>query len=143
MYKKTIEYLDYNGLSRKEDFYFNLDEAEITKMELGISGGLSEMIKRIVSAQDVPSLVDEFDSIICASYGVKSPDGKRFVKSKELTDEFKQTRAYSNLFMELISDADASTAFINGIVPKSAVKKLEENKDLVDKINKDLGITAS
>lgn len=117
MLKKTITYTDYNEVERKEDFYFNLTKAEIMEMEMSISGGLTEMINRIVAAQDAPAIVKIFKELVLKAYGVKSPDGKRFIKSDELATEFAQTEAYSQLFMELATDADAASAFVNGIVP--------------------------
>ena len=119
MLKKTIKYTDYNGETREEDFYFNLNKAEVTELELSKQGGLSEYIKRIVAAQDAPSLVELFKELICKSYGEKSLDGKRFVKSKELTEEFTQTEAYAELFVELASNAEEATKFVNGIMPKN------------------------
>ena len=119
MLKKTIKYTDYDGNEREEDFYFNLNKAEVTEMELSKQGGLSEYIKRIVAAQDAPSLVELFKELICKSYGEKSLDGKRFVKSKELTEEFTQTEAYAELFVELASNAEEATKFVNGIMPKN------------------------
>lgn len=117
MLKKTITYTDYNGVERKEDFYFNLNKAEVTEMELSTEGGLAERIQKIVAAQDAPSIIKIFKKLILDAYGEKSPDGKRFVKSKELSDAFAQTEAYSNLFMELAVDAKAASDFVNGIVP--------------------------
>lgn len=117
MLKKTITYTDYNGTERTEDFYFNLTKAEIMQMEMGTTGGLAEKIKRVVDAQDAPAIMDIFKDLILRAYGEKSADGKRFVKTKELRDEFEQTEAYSQLFMELATDADAATKFVNGIVP--------------------------
>ena len=117
MLKKTITYTDYNGAERKEDFYFNLTKAEIMEMEMSTSGGLTEMINRIVAAQDAPAIIKIFKELVLKAYGVKSPDGKRFIKSDELATEFAQTEAYSQLFMELATDADAASAFVNGIVP--------------------------
>ena len=117
MLKKTITYTDYNGVERKEDFYFNLTKAEIMEMEMSTSGGLTEMINRIVAAQDAPAIIKIFKELVLKAYGVKSPDGKRFIKSDELATEFAQSEAYSQLFMELATDADAASAFVNGIVP--------------------------
>lgn len=117
MLKKTITYTDYNGTVRTEDHYFNLSKAELMEMEMGTTGGLAEMIKRIVDAQDAPSIVKIFKELILKAYGVKSADGKRFMKSDDISTEFAQTEAYSILFMELATDADAASAFINGIVP--------------------------
>lgn len=118
MLKKTIKYTDYNGIERTEDFYFNLSKAEILTMEMGTEGGFAEMINKIVKAQDMPAIIDVFKKIVLMSYGQKSPDGKRFIKSDEASKEFSETEAYSNIFMELATDAKAASDFINGIVPK-------------------------
>ena len=117
MLKKTITYTDYNGTERTEDFYFNLSKAEVMEMEMSTSGGLAEMIERIVAAQDAPAIIKIFKDLVLKAYGVKSPDGKRFIKSEELATAFSQTEAYSILFMELATDADAAAKFVNGIVP--------------------------
>lgn len=117
MLKKTINYTDFNGVERKEDFYFNLTKAEIMEMEMTTVGGFAEMIQKVVDAQDTPSIVKIFKDIILKAYGEKSPDGKRFVKSESLSDAFAQTEAYSVLFMELATNADEAAKFINGIVP--------------------------
>lgn len=118
MLKKTITYKDYNDVERKEDFYFNLSKAEIMEMELGTEGGLAEMIQKIIDTKDIPQIVSLFKRLVLEAYGEKSADGKRFIKNQELRDGFAQTEAYSELFMELATDADAAAAFVNGIVPK-------------------------
>lgn len=120
MLKKTITYTDYNGVERKEDFYFNLTTAEIMEMEMSTTGGLAEMIKRVVNTQDVPAIVKIFKDLILKAYGEKSIDGKRFIKVKDgvkLADAFAETEAYSILFMELATDADEAAKFVNGIIP--------------------------
>lgn len=117
MIKETITYTDYNGVERTEDFYFNLTKAEVTEMQLQTEGGLSEMIERIVKAQDVPQIVGIFKTIILKAYGVKSADGRRFIKNDQLRDEFSQTEAYSQLFMTLATDADKAADFVNGVLP--------------------------
>lgn len=118
MLKKTITYTDYNDNTRTEDFYFNLTKAEIMEMEMSTTGGLAEMIQRIVAAQEAPAIIKIFKDLILKAYGVKSPDGKRFIKNQEKIDEFAQSEAYSILFMELATNADAAAAFVNGIMPK-------------------------
>lgn len=126
MLKKTITYTDFNGVERTEDFYFNLTKAEIAEMELEIPGGMTTMIDRITKTQDTPSLVKLFKDLILRSYGKKSDDGRRFIKNPDVVDEFKDSEAYSELFMELATNADAASAFVNGIVPKipEAAKKI-------------------
>ena len=119
MLKKTIKYTDYDGNEREEDFYFNLSRAEVTEMELSKEGGMSEYIKKISATQNGPELIKLFKEIIIKSYGEKSLDGKRFIKNKELTEAFIQTEAYSELFVELASNADEAVKFVNGIMPKN------------------------
>ena len=118
MLKKTITYTDYDGVQRTEDFYFNLSKAEIAEMELSTAGGLDKTINRIVAEQDGARIIALFKDLVLKSYGKKSDDGRRFIKNQELRDDFAQTEAYSDLFMELATDADAAAAFVNGIVPK-------------------------
>lgn len=127
MLKKTITYTDYNGTERTEDHYFNLTKAEIMEMEMSETGGLAEMIKRIVAAQDTPSIIKIFKDLILKAYGVKSADGKQFRKvdanGYRLCNDFEQTEAFSNLFVELATNADAAAAFVNGIVPADMGQK--------------------
>ena len=117
MLKKTITYTDYNSVERTEDFYCNLTKAELMEMEIGTTGGMADMIKRIIDAKDAPAIIKIFKELVLKAYGEKSADGKRFVKSEEISNGFAQTEAYSQLFMELATDADAAAAFVNGIIP--------------------------
>lgn len=128
MLKKRIAYTDYNGTKREEDFYFNLNKAEIMEMEMSTTGGLTEMITRIVETQDAPAIIKVFKDIIMKAYGEKSPDGKRFVKTKELSEAFAQTEAYSELFMELASDSDAASKFVNGIIPEDMAAEVAKQQ---------------
>lgn len=128
MLKKRIAYTDYNGTKREEDFYFNLNKAEIMEMEMSTTGGLTEMINRIIETQDAPSIIKVFKDIIMKSYGEKSPDGKRFVKNKELSEAFAQTEAYSELFMELASDSEAASKFVNGIIPEDMAAEVAKQQ---------------
>ena len=131
MLKKTITYTDYDGNDRTEDFYFNLNKAEIMEMEMSFNGGLSKTITNIVAAQDSKRIIEIFKDLILKAYGEKSPDGKRFMKSKEIADGFSQTEAYSQLFMELATNANAASLFVNGITPKSMDVAKEQIKELM------------
>ena len=126
MLKKTITYTDYNGVERTEDFYFHLTKADIAKMEMGVTGGLANMIRRIVDAKDQPAIIQIFEDLIQKSYGVKTPDGRGFDKDPKHLKEFMMTEAYSQLFMELGSDDKAAAAFVNGIIPSDMAKQLAE-----------------
>ena len=121
MLKKTITYKDYNDVERTEDFYFNLSKAEVVEMEMSTTGGLTEMIKNVIAAQDTPSIIRIFKDLILKAYGEKSPDGKRLIKSEEISNAFSQTEAYSKLFMELATNANSASDFVNGIIPETIV----------------------
>ena len=131
MLKKTITYTDYNGETRTEDFYFNMTKAEIVEMEMSINGGMSEFMKKVASTQDAPTLISLFKDLVLRSYGEKSLDGKRFVKNDQLREEFSQTEAYSELFMELAFNAEKAAEFVNGIIPADVAKQIEASGALV------------
>ena len=135
MVVEKIKYTDFNGLEREEEFMFNLTEAEITEMELTTDGGLSDSIKKIIAAQDTPEIIKVFKMLLLKSYGEKSADGRRFVKSEKLSEEFSQTNAYSQLFMKLATDDKAAVAFINGIMPDSIQEKAAGNNPGLTPVN--------
>ena len=128
MLTKTFTYEDYNGVERTETHYFNLTKSELMEMELSTTGGYVDMINRIKDAQDGPAIMGEFKKLILKAYGIKSPDGKRIIKGKQISEEFEQTPVYDMLFMELLTDAEKAAAFINGIVPKELVAKANEQQ---------------
>lgn len=117
MLKKTIKYTDYNGEEKEQDFYFNLNKAELLEMELSAEGGLEATIKRLMDEKNGREIVAMFKKLILQSYGEKTQDG-RFAKSEEATRKFTETVAYAELFTELATDADAAAAFVNGIIPQ-------------------------
>lgn len=117
MLKKTVTYTDYNDNTRTEDFYFNLTKAELTEMNLSTAGGLEQMIRDIITAQDTPKIIAIFKELLLKSYGVKSADGRRFIKSKELSTEFSQTEAFPIIYMELLTDEGSAEKFMTGILP--------------------------
>lgn len=126
MIKKTITYTDYNGNKRTEDFWFNLNKAELAMMENSKLGGLQNYLTRIVNEQNNVKIVDMFQELILKSYGEKSDDGKYFRKSEELSTAFSQTEAYSELYMELATNSDAAAAFVNGIIPKDLAEETQK-----------------
>lgn len=128
MLKKEITYENFDGEETTETFYFNVSKPEIIELEVDIQGGFGRMMERIVEANDTKLLIQEFKRIILLAYGVKSEDGKRFIKSDELREEFTQTAAYSELFMQLALDADAAADFIKAILPRDLSDTIEEVK---------------
>lgn len=129
MLKKTITFTDYLGNEREEDFYFHLNKAEVTEMQLEIDGGLTGMLKRIIQKKSGPDIIKTFKMLIMRSYGVPSPDGRKFMKSKEITEDFLQTEAYNNFFMELVTDAGKAADFIRDILPNMENDVSKVNQD--------------
>ena len=126
MLKKTITYTDYDGMERTEDFWFNLSKTELTKLDAELPGGVLGVLRKIIDKKDRKALVDFIETLILRSYGEKTLDGKRFVKTPEMAEEFMQTPAYDELFMSILSDTDNQTSFINGVIPQSMAKEIEQ-----------------
>ena len=126
MYKKTVTYEDYKGNTRTEDFYFNLNKAELVELELSTKGGLTVTMDRIIAAQDNPTLFKIFKDLVSKSYGVLSDDGRKFIKNQEVLDDFMQTEAYSIIFSELATNAEAAAEFFNNVIPQNLAKELAE-----------------
>ncbi len=136
MYKKTIKYTDYNGEEREEDFYFNLNKAEIVDMQLSVNGGFDEYIKRITAERDTAKLIKLFKELVLRSYGEKSIDGKRFIKDAEKTLEFTQTEAFSEFYVLLATNTDEAVAFIKGIFPSSPELNKEIDRIVSEEVKK-------
>lgn len=126
MYSEIVTYTDYNGVDRKEEFLFNLTKAELLEMEMGIVGGFNAAVQRAIDAQDQPTLIATFKDLLLKSVGVKSADGRRFIKNDDVRNDFKETEAYSILFMKYATDAEAAAKFINGIVPKDLAQEAQQ-----------------
>lgn len=122
MYKETITYTDFNGVERKEDFWFNLTKAELIKMELMTAGTFTDMIQRIINAKDTADIIKQINNLLLEAYGVKSEDGRFFHKSDEIRKNFENSEPYSIMFMKLVSDDEAAAKFINGIMPKDVLE---------------------
>jgi hypothetical protein len=122
MFTKKITYTDYNGVTRTEDFMFNLTKAELMERQMATANGLDTILRQIIDSNDQAKITEAFKQIILKSYGEKSEDGKKFIKVRNgvpLSEEFSQTEAYSELFMELSTDADKAAEFVNNIIPAS------------------------
>lgn len=122
MHTITKTYVDYHGTERTETYHFNLTEAEMMEMELTKEGGLAESVDRIVKAKDVPALVTVFKELLQKSYGVISPDGRRFMKNNDVLTAFVESPAYSMIYMELATNDKKAADFVNGIAPNSEQK---------------------
>lgn len=119
MWKETITYKDFFGEERTEDFRFHLSKAECAEKQMKYAGGgYAEFLKRIVAAKDPETIVELFKQFILDSYGEISSDGRRFIKSPELSKAFSETEAYSILYIKLATDDQFAAKFVNGVLPK-------------------------
>ena len=122
MLKKTITYTNFADEEVTEDLFFHLSQAELIELEMSEKDGLSTALQKIIDAEDGKAIIAEFKKIILGAYGKKSDDGKRFIKNQQLREEFESSEAYSTLFMELVTNAEAAAQFVNGIVPAGTVE---------------------
>lgn len=129
MLKKTVTYETFDGETVTEDFYFNLTKAELSDRQFSVKGGLSALMEQIIKTNDQTKMYSIFKEIILAAYGEKSADGRKFIKSKEISENFTHTEAYSTIFMELLNDADAAAAFVTGILPKDIQSNVKDGFD--------------
>lgn len=143
MLKHTIDYTDFNGTKRSEEFYFNLTQTEALELETSVDEGFSDMLKRIAETEDRREMIQIFKKIILLSYGLKSDDGRRFIKSDQLREDFQQTAAFSALYMSFITDANMAAKFINGIIPdvSDIEKKLQPQDHLPKQVSPAQAIT--
>ena len=133
MIKRSYKFVDYNDNERDETYYFDLRDDEIVKLEMGTKGGLTEKIKRLIAAQDIPEIIKVFEDVVKMSYGEKSADGRQFIKDPALTKSFMQTRGYSMLFMDFITKENFASDFFNELVPNSAIiQPVEDEKTIAN-----------
>lgn len=130
MFSRTFNYTDYNGQPRKETWYFNLTKAEVLKMELGSWGGMSTMLRRLIREENPEKIIDIIEKMILGAVGEKSPDGRKFIKSKEIQEDFRLTPAYDELFQELVLDPDKAILFVKGCLPEDLAAAISENEKL-------------
>lgn len=128
MLKKTITYEDYDGNERTEDFYFNLNEAELTELRLSRNGGIEKMLERIVKEQDAPTIIATVKEIMLKAYGKKSDDGRTFMKSADISHEFECTEAFNEIFMEICKSPEDAANFFNGLLPAKLQKAIAEQE---------------
>ena len=124
MLKREITYEDFDGNKVTDICYFNLTRTEIINLNFGYEGGLEAAVQRLIETKDAKLALAEIQNIILASYGVKSDDGKRFIKNDQLREEFTQSPAYDALFMDLLTGEGAAAIFIKGIIPREFSEEL-------------------
>ena len=139
MLKKTITYEDWNGNTRTEDFYFNLKKVECTELEYSLGPGmtLSESFQTLIETQDFAAIIKVIKDMLFKSYGIKSDDGKRFMKSAEISKAFEESPVFDDIYMELVSDAKKAADFMTALVPKDLVSQLGDNpsQELLNRVD--------
>ena len=128
MFKKKVTYTDYNGQERTEDFYFNLSRSELIMLESTTPGGYAAMLQRIIDSKDQRQLMNEFTNLIKMSYGVKSEDGKHFIKNEEVVNDFLNSAAFDQMFLEFFTEENAASDFANGVLPSSMNNDIDRQK---------------
>ena len=126
MYSRKIKYTDYDGNEREEEYFFHLNKAEVLEMQMSWDGGLDKILRKIIEEKDQKRMIEMFKMIILKSYGEKSLDGKRFIKTPEVVEAFTQTEAYSEFFMLLSTNDEVASEFINGILPQKLIEEANE-----------------
>ena len=126
MLKKTIKYTDYDGNVREEDFYFNLNKSELIELSVSKDGGIETVLTRLIKQQNVKEILEIIQKLILKAYGEKSDDGKVLLKSDEISQRFKCTEAYNELFCDLAEDSKKALEFIHGLIPKDVLEKMIE-----------------
>ncbi len=135
MLKKTVEFENYDGVKIKKDLYFNIRKDELIAMQFEEEGGLDKLLQKMQNEKDSREIMRMFEKILKASYGEKSPDGNEFVKSEEVWNRFKSSNAYEVLYMELVSDADKLSNFIESIIPKFSQSEHDKFKNVQNAAN--------
>lgn len=143
MLKKTISFDDLDGNPCEETHYFNLSQSELARMEINetiiqndtSTGGMRERIEKVVATGSGKAIMELFESLIKASYGVRSDDGRSFLKNDEQTDRFVQSMAYDQMFVELVTDANQAAEFIREVVPKKLANRLSEAENSATSID--------
>lgn len=135
MYKQTINYVDFNGVERKEDHYFHLSLPEVTRIEASIDIDIQEYIEKLVADNDLNTLLTFMEKIILDSYGVKSTDGRTFRKSPEIRNDFEYSPAYAEFFEQLITTPGLAKEF-GEKVADNGQKKNQVTPKVENEVNK-------
>lgn len=134
MFKKTIKYVDFNGTERTEDFYFDISETELVLLDAKTPEGFLEHMTAVGNKQDKQEIMDMFTNFIHLAYGEKSPDGRYFDKSDEISRRFEHSAAYNVLFLELLQDSKKAAAFVNAVLPFNSEQHKEFDKMVTEKL---------
>lgn len=125
MFSKEFEYTGYDGKPKKDTYWFNLSEAELYEIDLSSIRGFTGEMNKLLKEERTKEIVDAFKNIILGAVGTVSADGRKFLKSEEIKEDFYRSKAYSQLFVELVSSGEKVAEFLRGAIPEEIRKQME------------------
>lgn len=126
MITKNITYTDYNGETRTESLFFNLNQTELMEMAYSDGENISNTLTKAMADKDLGTIVRFLKKFIAIAYGEKSEDDRFFVKTEEKRNNFVCSAAFDALLTELVNSNDSNTveAFIAGVVPSALAAEM-------------------
>lgn len=132
MFTKTVNYTDFNDNEVTETLYFNLSKRELVKMAMDLPKEIREKISKdpdnvneqeaaiaLATSLGEKGVFEFIEELVKNAYGVKSEDGRKFLKDPKLSEEFTHSIAYDELIMEFMSDENAGLEFVNKLIPSA------------------------
>lgn len=117
MLKQKVQYEDFDGATQVEDLYFNLNRMELIALQSRYGKeDMAAYIDKLVEDKDIEKVYEILNDIVLSAYGIRSEDGKRFLKSETIREEFKQSLAYDALIEDFHDETrKVLESFIVGI----------------------------
>lgn len=137
MYKKELTFKDYDGKQRTETLLFHLNEVELVDIEVDKGPkGMLGYLENIQKTENTAEAVRFIKDLLRKSYGIKSDDGRQFIKSDAIWDDFSQTAAYPAMFALLVQSEVELEAFITGLPPaESRAMPLIKNVEITSELS--------
>lgn len=128
MFSREFEYTGYDGQPKKDTYWFNLTEAELYEIDLSSIRGFTGEMTKLLKEERTKEIVDSFKGIILGAVGSVSADGRKFIKNEEIKEDFYRSKAYSQLFVELVSSGEKLAEFLRAAIPDEIRQKMEEKE---------------
>lgn len=119
MFTDVITYEDFNGNTDTQEVYFNISKMEAMSLEASYPEGYGSMLEKVANSNDYKEVLAAFKDLVKLAYGVKSEDGKRFVKSEEEFEKFESSPVYDEFMIKLMTNEDYALEFVLGAFPKT------------------------
>lgn len=137
MIQREITWTNFADEEVSKTYYFHITKAEAVEEFLGFAKGsnvndFETILKEIIASRDNKKIIGHFKTLLIASVGLRSADGRQFIKDEEITKEFKYSGAMDELLMWMFQNADGAAEFILGMFPKEFVQVGEEKGVIKD-----------